>query len=205
MFDVQVFSKNSSHEQRRTISLLILDASTSMQRHGDVPEKEVNRYLDALREDSANHFASLVTFSDTYSLAIPLMPIGDIPRYKKYKADGNTLLWRTVKRALQGLDETWQQLSIWQKLRTHVVVCVMSDGEDNRSPRVNYPQAVQEYATRGRQNGWTLIPIGIGIDGRKLARDLGFNEDLAETVDASEAGIGKATTSFIDHTTQRIR
>lgn len=47
-----------------------------------------------------------------------------------------------------------------------------------------------------RALGWKLHTYGIGINGKELARKMGFDEDLAITVEASVQGIETSTRGY---------
>jgi hypothetical protein len=188
------------------LSLLVLDCSTSMSRFGHAPEQAVNRYLDTVRADTAHHHVTgLVTFSEHFRTEIQPAPVHSIPRYKGYRTDAGTLLWRTVKRVLRGLSDSWDTLSPAERANLSIVVSVLSDGDDNLSDRRDYPSALQDYARRGRKHGWQLASFGIGIDGKRLAREMGFDEELSQTVEPTEAGVYVATdqASYIPTTRPR--
>jgi len=184
------------------LSILILDASGSMGRHGDAPQVAVNKNTAGLKADKERrHFASLVTFADTYTINFPLMPIEEVPEFTDYKAGGNTLLYRTVKRVLQSLHNLWKNLTPRQRQMLRIVVTVISDGDDNRSPKRLYPAVLRDFSMVGRQYGWTLQAFGLGIDGKRLARDMGFDLNLAETLDADQQSIAQAVDIHTTRTT----
>ncbi len=198
-FDLRNFG-----DKPTTISILILDASNSMKRFGRAPEQAVNGHLDTLRRDqSTEHATCLVTFSGDYRLEIPLTAIGELPPYSGYSTSRGTLLWRTGKRILQQMVESWDEMTLEQREKLRVVVAVMSDGEDTRSPRTVYPEALQGYASAGRRRGWKLLAIGIGVDGQKLANEMGFDPDLAYTFKPTAEGIIEGTEIYSEHTSPR--
>lgn len=103
------FSLKSTIPGPKTLSMLILDASGSMQTYRHAPQECVNKLLEDLRGDAtATHITGLITFNDVYTVAIPPAPVATIRPYTAYHAEGNTLLYRTVKRTVEGLYDAWR-------------------------------------------------------------------------------------------------
>jgi uncharacterized protein YegL len=185
-----------------TLSILIVDGSSSMQLHGDAPQNAVNDYMNQIRTDTGtNHLVALVIFNDEFRVEIPVTPISKMRRYNTYRAEGNTLLYRSVKRVLEGVVDAWDVLSEAEQRNLQIYVFVISDGADNKSPARDYPQALVEYSERARRDGWKLACYGLGVSGQLLAQAMGFDPDLAETFEASEIRV--ATRHAGDVTTRR--
>jgi hypothetical protein len=191
-----------------TISVMILDASGSMAVHGTAPQDAVNNHLTTVARDFArDHYVSVVCFSDAPSIAIPITLARRLPQMKDYQADGSTLQWYTVDLVLHQLLELWYKISEEIRKNLHVVIGVFSDGQDNKSDRNLYPRQLQDRSKHARQLGWELYAFGLGIDGIRLAAEMGFIDDSsvrdvhAQTVAPTKAGIDAATDAF----TQIIR
>ncbi|MEK7632580.1 MAG: hypothetical protein AAB473_02200 [Patescibacteria group bacterium] len=191
-------------QRKTTLSILMVDGSWSMDKHGNAPVVAVNNYLDQLREDrNTNHLVGVVIFNDDFRVAIPVTPVHQVGRYTGYRACGNTLLYRSAKRVLEGVADSWDGLTEREQANLSFYFTIISDGEDNRSPRKNYPEALASYAIRGRRDGWVLACNGLGISGQLLAQAMSFDPALAETFDANEAGIELATRRAGDLATRR--
>lgn len=185
-------------DREHRISVIVLDRSGSMGAYGETPQRAVNGHIDTLRRaTNAKYWVSVVTFADYALVEIPLTRVASVQPMTRYRADGSTLLWRTVKHVLSQLIGGYQRLDPTAQRKVRVFVAVFSDGEDNQSPKPHYPVALQKESSRALQLGLGLKAIGIGIDGQQLARDMGFPEQDAVTVEASSHGIDEATT----HTT----
>lgn len=186
----------------RVVSLLALDMSESMKKFGDVPRSAVNMYFDQLEQDvRLFHITGLVGFGTEAAVLIPPSPIKQVGRLDEYRPNGSTRLFQTVDEGLEGLLVGWRRLSPQGKARTQVVVGVFSDGQDNQSDKALYPQKLQATSAECLREGWILTTFGIGIDGKELARLMGFPEDRAETREGTGGGLHDAMTS-LGHTTR---
>jgi hypothetical protein len=182
-----------------TLVIIILDASMSMARFKNDVEKAINDYLNRLRGDKTKKYViGIVTFGSTYELSLPPTALDNINEFTDYKPEGDsTLLWQTTKRVLSSLVKAHEALL---KKPDVVVVGVFSDGEDNASPAHNYPLLLEHYSRHALMRGFVLQAIGIGIDGKKLAHEMGFPEEFAHTVDANQAGIHESSVCFANTT-----
>ena len=190
--------------QRTTLSILLVDGSGSMYKHGSAPQDAVNDYVDQIREDrGTNHLVAVVVFNDDFHVEIPVTPVRNVRRYTTYRAGGDTLLYRSVKRVLEGVADAWDVLTEAEQANLSIYVTVISDGGDNKSPARDYPAALQEYSARARRDGWQLACSGLGVSGQLLAQAMHFDPALAETFDASRVGIELATRRAGDMATRR--
>lgn len=188
-------------DKRASISLLILDRSGSMSVHCQpacVPKDAVNAHLRRLkdRHDGHAYFAALLSFADDYKLEIPLGPVG--PELQNYSPDGYTLLFSTVYHGMRDLLEQFRGLSPEQQKRVKVTVGVLSDGQDNKSDKSKYPQSLRTLAYEVTALGWETLTFGIGINGQRLAQEMGFmsDSDHAYSLTNESASIVAATERF---------
>jgi hypothetical protein len=170
-----------------TVSVLIMDASTSMLQFHDAPKSALNEFLIGLKyspyADSIS--AGIVTFGDDAHVLVPVQPVTGIGQVD-YEATGNTKLYGTVLGVLKAL------LEVVGLHPANIVVSVFSDGDDNRSPEVQ-PELIRMSA-RVRALGWNLQATGFGIDAKRLAQALGFldDPDHAVSMAANEQSISSA-------------
>lgn len=187
--------------EERTLSIIILDASPSMQKHGLVPQECVNEHFKAIRNppDGRKQYCTVITFHDAAFVNIPLTPADQLADMNNYHTDGSsTLLWETVYQTLKLFSTAMPQTT-----NLKIFVGVFSDGGDNASDHERQPHKVKRMAQKVQALGWELFCFGIGIDGKKLAEDMGFPTDdkHVKTVAADEAGIREVTTHFSTETT----
>lgn len=195
----------TQNDKPKTLSVLILDASMSMVRFGDTPRKCVADHLIAIKKspDGREQFCAVITFNNRATIVIPPARADAISDSFLYQNDYGTLLWKTVHETLKWFC-TYHRLHSPKNLK--VFVGVISDGADNKSDRAIYPQKTQKWSKRALDFGFELFAYGIGIDGQKLAEDLGFPTDdkHAFTLEASARSVERGTRHFSETTTSCI-
>lgn len=189
-------------DKPKTFSIMILDASGSMKVFGEVPQKCINEHLEALKNppDGRKQYCTVVVFNDDYQAIIKPAPAEKVKPITNYCADGCTLLYETVYQALKSYRALY---GIAQPENLKIFVGVFSDGQDNRSSADRQPKKLKKMATAVQALGWELFCYGIGIDGKKLAEDMGFpmDDDHCQTVVANDAGVRATTQHFTAATT----
>lgn len=187
----------------RTLSILILDASSSMRRYGAVPLESVKAHLRQIKNppDGRKQYCAIVTFHFRPEVLMPVGSAESTAEIVSYTTEVGTLLYETVWHVLIWLCEMKEQ---FESPNLKIVIGVFSDGADGRSPD-NQPALLQATAQDARKSGFLLFTYGIGIDAKELARDMGFPDDAdhAFTVNASVGGIRRATEHFSHVTTMR--
>ncbi len=191
------------HDADKTLSILIVDRSGSMSRFGQTPLDCLNAHLQSLQNppDKREQYCTIIYFADEAIVELPLTKVESNLQIERYEADGNTLLWETVYQTMKLFRQLHQNMPGGDLLQ--VVVGVFSDGDDTRSDRQRQPQKLKRMAKKVTDFGWHLFSYGIGIDGQKLAEEMGFPSDAdhAKTVEASLAGIEEVTRHFSLSTT----
>ncbi len=169
--------------------LLLLDRSGSMQPHGDTPRLSANELIDTLRKapGAAQTVFALLTFGDTVSVdGAPARADRALP-LARYVANGNTALYQATHDALTlGIafrDFTQKRFGT----PARVAISIISDGADTASGEM--AEEARRLAEIGRGHGFALQAIGLGIDAKRLALDLGFTPGLAHSAPASMAGL----------------
>ncbi|MFA4846473.1 MAG: hypothetical protein WC654_08045 [Patescibacteria group bacterium] len=189
-------------DEPKTFSIMILDASGSMRSYGDVPQKCINEYLESLKNppDGRKQYCTVVVFNDDYQAIIKPSLAAKVKPITNYCADGCTLLWETVYKALKNYRALY---GIIQPENLKIFVGVFSDGQDNKSFKDRQPRKLKAMAKAVQALGWELFCYGIGIDGKKLAQDMGFptDDDHCQTVEANDAGVQATTQHFTAATT----
>ncbi|MFA5185304.1 MAG: vWA domain-containing protein [Patescibacteria group bacterium] len=206
--DSVLFARSALHQQQTVIlrpnqptnlAILLLDRSGSMAEHGQTPLKATNELLQTLQtiEGRETVVAAVFTFGDEVSLDVRPQPVMGITPLKHYRANGGTKLYEAVYGALfVGLE--FQATAAQKGSRVTVAVSVISDGQDTASGG-KFHAMLLELARQAKGNGFNLQVVGIGVDSRRLARDLGFDEACAQTVQATEEGVEEATTIASTH------
>lgn len=165
--------------KKKTISIMILDKSSSMQIFGFAPVEAVNNHLRTLQEahDDISRLFALVTFSDESRAEIALDLVEKIRPYEDYRPQGNTLLWETVHNVLDECLKRLNECPADIRDNSKLVIGVISDGQDNKSDTDRFPEILQRKAHKALDCGWELLTFGLGIKADKLAFEMGFPPD----------------------------
>lgn len=165
--------------KKKTISIIILDKSSSMQRFGFAPVEAVNNHLRELQKvrDDIDRLFALVTFSDESRAEIALDLVEKIRPYEDYRPQGNTLLWETVHNVLDECLRRFEDCPADIRINSKMIIGVVSDGQDNRSDNNRFPEILQRKARKALDCGWELLTFGLGIKADKLAFEMGFPPD----------------------------
>lgn len=186
--------------QRPTnLVMLLLDRSGSMACHDQTPLKAANECLQSLKtiQGSDTVVAAVFTFASDVTLDVRPQPAVSIDPLRKYVADGCTKLYEAVYGALLvGLE--FQATAEQKGSKVTVAVSVISDGQDTASGH-DFHTMLLELSRQAKERGFNLQVIGIGVDSKQLARDLGFDEACAHTVDNTDDGVEEATTIASSH------
>ena len=193
----------SNKGTNKTLSIMFIDKSGSMQRFGQTPLDCLNNHLQTLQTppDGREQYCTVISFTEEATVELPLTKVSNGLKIKSYEADGGTLLWETVYQTLKVFLQMHKNLPDNDSLQ--VVVGVFSDGEDNWSFPERQPRKLKKIAQRALEFGWHLYSYGIGIDAKKLASDMGFptDDDHAKTVLATPEGLQEVTQHFSINTT----
>lgn len=165
--------------KKKTVSIMILDKSSSMLRFGFSPVEAVNDHLRELQKihDDIDRLFALVTFSDESRVEVPLGIVENIPLYENYRPHGNTLLWKTVDNVLDECLKRFNECPPDIRVNSKIVIGVISDGQDNKSDTSRFPEALQRKSRKALDCGWELLTFGLGIRADKLAFEMGFPPD----------------------------
>jgi uncharacterized protein YegL len=154
-----------------TIVTFLLDKSGSMETIKENTIDGFNAYLTELRKSTDNIFMSLLQF-DTYGIekTFTNCSVKEAPDliYGAFTPRGGTPLidaaYKTIK-AVEGLvkDAT-----------TKVVICIMTDGEENSSTEYDYPELAALIAEKTKL-GWQFNFMGSGFDAYQQSAKLGLS------------------------------
>ncbi|MBT5337747.1 VWA domain-containing protein [Candidatus Falkowbacteria bacterium] len=187
----------------KTLSIMILDQSSSMMHYDDTPQTCINGVIEECKnpKDGRTQFCTVIAFDDEAEILLPLTLATEVVPISNYRAKNMTLLWETVYQTLKVFRHFYRQANGLADIK--VYVAVFSDGDDNKSDRERQPRKVKKLARSVRALGWELFCYGIGIDGERLAEDMGFptDSDHAITVEGSPEAIANVTRHYSDATT----
>ncbi len=188
-----------------TISVIILDCSTSMGKYGQTPGAAVDAHIVALQgQEGCQYICGVVGFADEARIIIPLSPVEKISGMGRFEARGNTKLYDTVRMVLQKLMLGFQESPLEYLNNLRINVAVFSDGADNRSED-GASKHLQDLTKVAIKMGFNLMTFGIGIDSQRLAADMGFPTDSehAKTSAATSRGV-QDSMEFVTRTTTSL-
>lgn len=174
---------------RHTLSVIVMDRSGSMGRFREAPQAAMNGHIANLQkqENAPRTSAVIVSFADDARIETPHAPLSAIRQLTGYKPEGMTRLHWTIADVLRALIPVSQRPELQGRLE--VVVAVFTDGKDD--PATD-PSELRSLALEAQMIGFKLMFIGIGVDVKKKAPEIGFPLDLAFTVAASAEGISSS-------------
>lgn len=172
---------------------MVMDRSGSMERFGSVPLRAINDYLLKLQRSAlaASLEASVVVFDHATDTLIPMKPIAQIGMLRSYKNGHGTRLHGTVADVLERLIARVAEEQA-QGADVTASIAVFTDGEDTSRPAGKHLTRLRHLVVSAGDLGFQLIAVGIGIDGKALAKELWFPENGALTVDPDGIEILKA-------------
>lgn len=170
----------SNNRQRRALKngnaptnvILLLDMSGSMGVRRDETIREVNRYLDKLREDGQRYIVTTATFNEYTNKLITRMPIREVGQleHAEYHPNGWTRLLDAVGQTLQ---DYWINDNDEKTL-----FVVVTDGQENDSRQYSLSQVRSMIDSRRHSDiygDFQFIFLGSGPDSWTTGQKLGFN------------------------------
>jgi Mg-chelatase subunit ChlD len=151
---------------------LLLDASGSMDVRRDETIREVNNYLDKLREDGQRYKITVAVFNERTDFLISRKDIRDVGQleHSEYRPEGWTRLLDSVGLLLESFrysDSHYRNL-----------VVVITDGQENRSRDYSLQQ-VRRLIDERRSENFQFVFLGSGPDSWSVGQNLGFNISVA--------------------------
>ena len=186
-----------------TLTVLVMDCSTSMRRFGQQPRHELNAMLRTLRAEKGALATQLVVYGFNKQPFVlcqgsltQILEIGQLP------LDAGTRLFGTVADVLTSTLRFVQEVRATGQ-RANVIVAVITDGEDNLSAH-DLPE-VRKLAAHATRAEFHLEVIGLGVDGKFLAALMGFSVDHSVNLAATSEGLSQSLQSITGETTRLMR
>ena len=171
--------------------VMVVDKSGSMASMYDGAIKGFNKFIQDQREiGTAKDLATVCLFDTNYELLVDCESLENVQLLNKhnYKPNGGTALNDTL---YETIDRVGQQVvSMKAKDRpSKVIVCVISDGEENSSRRYTDAQVKSLIEHRKELFNWEFVFIGANQDVMKTARTYSFNTESTFTFSATSKGL----------------
>ena len=173
--------------QQQIFNLIILDESGSM---SEIHKSIVNGFNElvgsikgtAIQQPEQEHFVSLVTFN---SLGVKSkLDRADVSKlekisYEQFEPDAMTPLFDAIGLSVNHLKKA---LRDFKKEEYHVLVTILTDGEENASEEFNQA-AIKKVVDELKETNWTFTYIGANHDVVNTATAISISNTMAFSAD----------------------
>lgn len=184
----------SPKPEQTTHIVMVVDESGSMASKVTDTIGSFNTFLADQKKIKGQCFLSLVKFHTDDTPVHTRLPLAQVPElnHNTYGPAGGTALLDALGRAINAASAD-----------KDVIVCVITDGEENSSKSFTLPQikAMVESKTAA---GWNFVFLGAGLDAFGAAASMGFTRNL--TVQAHNTAVGLAASiDTVTYATTKFR
>jgi hypothetical protein len=176
-----------------TLAVPVMDCSTSMRRFKDEPRTLLNRMIRQLQaaRGAPATFLAVFGFNRLTHLLIKPQPLMLVTPIETIELNRGTRLYGTVAEVLtQAIEFRDDRAKVGHK--PNILVSVFTDGENTLSQ--DSISDARRLAKEARRRDIQLDVIGLGVDGRQIARHMGFSGDSSifgeATSDSLNTSIG---------------
>ena len=177
----------------KTEILCVIDESSSMARMASKAIEGFNTFLLEQQELPGQARISLVKFASTVKPVYSGRPLMAAPMLDpaSYSPRGNTAMYDGIGWTL---DNEGQRIAeqLWAD---KVVVCILTDGEENSSREYRQDQ-IKSMIDHAQANGWVFVFLAANIDAKATAAGMGikpeFVSQYAGTAEGTKAAYGVA-------------
>src|SRR6266436_1939589 len=165
--------ENRGSRRLATDVVLLLDASGSMSSRRDETIRQVNRYLDQLKQDGLKYRLTVKTFNEYVDTLISYKNIRDVGEleHEEYRPNGWARLLDAVGATLDGLYNS-------ASYSGRTLFVVITDGQENDSRNYGLQQ-VRDMIDRKRSEDFQFVFLGDGPGAWQTGSRLGFNFSVA--------------------------
>ncbi len=184
-----------------TFIAMVVDKSGSMSAIKQGAIDGFNNFVKAQREIKGKALATVCLFDNTYEYLADNEPLEDISllSFANYSPNGSTALNDTLGNVINKVGQ--QMLAMKAKDRpAKVIVCVITDGEENSSKEFTAAQVKALIEQRKEQFGWEFVFIGANQDVFKTAKTYSFETKSTFSFAATTRGVQEgydAMTSYV--------
>lgn len=172
--------------------ICILDRSGSM---GGLENDTIggfNAFVDRQRDEVGRARLTLALFDDQYEVPWQNVDIQNVPKLdaKLYSVRGSTALHDAVGKSVNTA-RGWINAQHVNERPSHVVVLVITDGEENASREYSGAQ-VKKLVADTQAEGWEYVFLGADIDAFGTASGLAMSQGSSSYVPKTGAGMREA-------------
>jgi hypothetical protein len=159
--------------------VMVLDASGSMENIRDDIIGSVNAFVAGEQAEQSQSLFTLVTFSNDVETKILKKSISSIQPLSRnsYVTTGSTALYKAIVDTITKFEN-----------ESDVVMCIVTDGEENHSPKEYTRQRVFDLVTKCQKDkGWTFNYLSADIDTFNQGVNLGFGNVHCDNINIGDA------------------
>lgn len=161
---------------------IILDKSGSMSGSVNPTISGFNEFLANMKAEVPDASVGLTLFDTEYEeryVGAPIRKVLDLTR-ATYRPNGNTALYDAIGRTINSIKNLPQQPD-------KVVVCIITDGQENSSHEFNQKQ-IFDLIEEKKQDGWQFTFLGADQDAYAAGMQLGV--PVASTMNYGKSMVG---------------
>ena len=170
----------------------VLDRSGSMLVVKKDTEGAFDGYIADQRSKPGEARLTLVQFADKVQTVYRSIPLAEVPPVI-INPRGMTALWDAIGTTIADLEEYISGLGE-DRRPGHVVVVILTDGEENRSRKWTKIK-LRELIQQKTRQGWTFLYLGANQDAVFEGENLGIKSDYALTYDVGSMDVAVAAAS----------
>lgn len=184
----------------KALAVLVLDGSSSM---GSCIESTIsgfNEFLKTQRDSDIETNVSVYTFHGsevrTIHENVPAISVPELTKYT-YQVHGMTNLLDSIGHAITRTNYIIKDMDN----PPSVIICVLTDGEENSSRRFNY-SGIRELVKSCEAAEWAFMFLGANINAFSVGSTMGFN--ASNTLQYDTHNMGAMATS-VSLATERVK
>lgn len=168
----------------------LLDRSGSMSSYVKEAVDGFNDFVKSQGDVAGDAALTLCLFSDEISIEMSGVDMGDVKRLKKgsYLIGGSTALWDAIGMTMGEMMERHSR----EGHPARVIMVILTDGYENASSTYN-AQILKDMVRRAKAiYKWEFIVIGVGVDAKNIADEIGIDEHCALPEHGTREGVRRA-------------
>ena len=168
--------------------ICILDRSGSMSAIRDDAIGGFNTFLEDQKEAGGTALLTLVLFDDVVDIVHEARAIEEVPHLDgdTFVPRGTTALYDAIGKTLEAATRRNRSAA---RADQRVIVCILTDGEENASRRFNRREIFDRIRRLREQRGWEFVYLAANQDVFAVADRLCISRDRSLAFQATGAGI----------------
>jgi Mg-chelatase subunit ChlD len=185
-------SKKDKKEAQKTLLVLVVDRSGSMESIREDMEGGIKTLLKEQAKEKGTCLVTLAQFDDTYEVVVQEVPAGKVGPYRLVPR-GSTALLDAIGRTISDVRSRIEAADASER-PDHVVFAVVTDGFENASREWSRLQVMDSVKARVGE-GWNFTFLGANQDAIQEGGGMGVAAESSLSFDASEDGVRGAMSS----------